>query len=283
MTADAVIAANGMKWRRLDVEGVDELLDRGVYYGAGRSEASRCGGDQVVVVGAGNSAGQAVLHLARAGARVTMIVRGAQLGSKMSAYLVERIEQSPRIDVRLQTNVTAVEADGDELGAVTISDRAGKTEQARARALFLCIGGTPRTAWAGGAGVRVNSAGFVLTGSGLLEGGRRPEGWPLDRDPLVLETTVPGLFAAGDLRSGSTKRVAAAVGEGAMAAASSTAGSRSWPWDAELTAHSGEEVGMYQSNWRIRSISEASSSLRLVGRGDLARAGSSRRAGSRAR
>jgi thioredoxin reductase (NADPH) len=219
VTADTVIAANGMEWRRLEVDGVAELLDRGVYYGAGRSEAARCGGDRVVVVGAGNSAGQAVLHLARAEARVTMIVRGDQLGSKMSAYLVERIEPNPLIDVRLQTNVTAVHADGDQLGAVTISDGAGKTEQLRSSALFLCIGGTPRTAWAEGAGVHVNSAGFVLTGSGLLEGGRRPEGWPLDRDPLVLETTIPGLFAAGDLRSGSTKRVAAAVGEGSMAAA----------------------------------------------------------------
>jgi thioredoxin reductase (NADPH) len=219
VTADTVIAANGMEWRRLDVDGVAELLDRGVYYGAGRSEAARCAGDQVVVVGAGNSAGQAVLHLARAGAKVTLIVRGDRLASKMSAYLVERIEPNPLVDVRLETNVTAVHADGDELGAVTISDGAGKSEQLRAGALFLCIGGTPRTAWAGGAGVRVNQAGFVVTGSGLLEDGRRPEGWPLDRDPLVLETTIPGLFAAGDLRSGSTKRVAAAVGEGAMAAA----------------------------------------------------------------
>ena len=219
VTADTVIAANGMEWRRLEVEGVADLLDRGVYYGAGRSEAARCAGDQVVVVGAGNSAGQAVLHLARAGAKVTMIVRGDQLASKMSAYLVERIEPNPLIDVRLETNVTAVHADGDEVGAVTISDGTGKSEQLRAAALFLCIGGTPRTAWAGGAGVRVNQAGFVLTGSALLEDGRRPEGWPLDRDPLVLETTIPGLFAAGDLRSGSTKRVAAAVGEGAMAAA----------------------------------------------------------------
>ena len=219
VTADTVIAANGMEWRRLDVDGVAELLDRGVYYGAGRSEAARCAGDQVVVVGAGNSAGQAVLHLARAGAKVTLIVRGDRLASKMSAYLVERIEPNPLVDVRLETNVTAVHADGDELGAVTISDGTGKSEQLRAAALFLCIGGTPRTAWAGGAGVRVNQAGFVLTGSALLEDGRRPEGWPLDRDPLVLETTVPGLFAAGDLRSGSTKRVAAAVGEGAMAAA----------------------------------------------------------------
>ena len=219
VTADTVIAANGMEWRRLEVDGVAELLDRGVYYGAGRSEAARCSGDRVVVVGAGNSAGQAVLHLARAGAKVTMIVRGDQLASKMSAYLVERIEPNPLVDVRLETNVTAVHADGDELGAVTISDGTGKSEQLRAAALFLCIGGTPRTGWAGGAGVRVNQAGFVLTGSALLEDGRRPEGWPLDRDPLVLETTIPGLFAAGDLRSGSTKRVAAAVGEGAMAAA----------------------------------------------------------------
>jgi thioredoxin reductase (NADPH) len=218
VTADTVIAANGMEWRRLEVDGVAELLDRGVYYGAGRSEAARCAGDRVVVVGAGNSAGQAVLHLARAGAKVTMIVRGDDLASKMSAYLVERIEPNPHVDVRLEANVTAVHADGDELGAVTITG-AGKSEQLRASALFLCIGGTPRTAWAGGAGVRVNQAGFVVTGSGLLEDGQRPEGWPLDRDPLVLETTIPGLFAAGDLRSGSTKRVAAAVGEGAMAAA----------------------------------------------------------------
>jgi thioredoxin reductase (NADPH) len=219
VTADVVIAANGMEWRRLEVDGVAELLDRGVYYGAGRSEAGRCGGDDVVVVGAGNSAGQAVLHLASAGARVKMIVRSEDLGSKMSAYLVERIESHPLIDVRLLTNVTAVQAEHEQLAAVTVLDGAGKTEQLPAKALFLCIGGSPRTAWAGGAGVRVNSGGFVLTGSALLDSGRRPDGWPLDRDPLVLETTVPGLFAAGDLRSGSTKRVAAAVGEGAMAAA----------------------------------------------------------------
>ena len=219
VTADTVIAANGMEWRRLDVDGVAELLDRGVYYGAGRSEAARCAGDQVVVVGAGNSAGQAVLHLARAGAKVTLIVRGDRLASKMSAYLVERIEPNPLVAVGVDGRHVRLQPDVDELGAVTISDGTGKSEQLRAAALFLCIGGTPRTAWAGGAGVRVNQAGFVLTGSALLEDGRRPEGWPLDRDPLVLETTIPGLFAAGDLRSGSTKRVAAAVGEGAMAAA----------------------------------------------------------------
>src|SRR4029078_13625072 len=173
VTADTVIAANGMEWRRLEVDGVAELLDRGVYYGAGRSEATRCAGDEVVVVGAGNSAGQAVLHLAHAGAKVTMIVRGGQLASKMSAYLVERIEPNPRVDVRLETKVTAVHADGDELEAVTISDGTGKSEQLRAAALFLCIGGTPRTAWAGGARVRGNQACMVLIGSGALARGRR--------------------------------------------------------------------------------------------------------------
>ena len=216
-----------MEWRRLEVEGMAELLGRGVYYGAGRSEAARFGGDHAVVIGAGNSAGQAVLDLSGRGCAGDADRARRELGSKMSAYLVERIEQNPLVDVRLHTNVMAVEADGDRLDAVTISDAAGKTEQLQARALFLCIGGTPRTAWAAGAGVRVNPAGFVLTGSALLEAGRRPEGWPLDRDPLVLETTIPGLLAAGDLRSGTTKRVAGAVGEGAMAAASLTADSRS--------------------------------------------------------
>jgi thioredoxin reductase (NADPH) len=219
VSADATVAAPGMLWRRLEVDGVEELLDRGVYYGAGRSEATRCGGDDVVVVGAGNSAGQAVMNLAEAGARVKMVVRGGDLGKSMSAYLVERIEPNPVIDVRLHTEVTDVHADGDHLGAVTISDAGGKAERLPARALFLCIGGVPRTGWAQESGIRVNPKGFVLTGPDLLEHGQRPDYWPLDRDPLALEMSVPGLFAAGDVRSGSTKRVGAAVGEGAMAAA----------------------------------------------------------------
>jgi thioredoxin reductase (NADPH) len=217
--ADVVVAAPGMVWRRLEVAGVDHLLDRGVYYGAGRSEAARCGGDDVVVVGAGNSAGQAVMNLAGAGARVTMAVRGESLGQTMSAYLVERIERNPLIDVRLRTQVTAVDADGDHLASVTLVDAAGASEIHPVRALFLCIGGVPRTHWADAMGVRLNDRGYVLTGPDLLVDGHRPEGWQLDRDPLTLETSVPGLFAAGDVRSGSTKRVAGAVGEGAMAAA----------------------------------------------------------------
>ncbi|TML27680.1 MAG: NAD(P)/FAD-dependent oxidoreductase [Actinobacteria bacterium] len=219
VTADVAVAAPGMEWRRLDVEGLDELLDRGVYYGAGRSEAATCTGDDVVVVGAGNSAGQAVMSFADAGARVTMVVRGDVLGRTMSGYLVDRIGEHPGIDVRLRTQVREVHADHERLRAVTIEDAAGAVERRPADGLFLCIGGEPRTGWADAAGVRLDRAGYVLTGPDLLEAGNRPEGWPLDRDPLALETSVPGLFAAGDVRSGSTKRVAGAVGEGAMAVA----------------------------------------------------------------
>jgi thioredoxin reductase (NADPH) len=160
-----------------------------------------------------------VLNLANAGARVTMVIRGDQLGKTMSGYLVKRIEADPRIEVRFGTRVVEAEADGEHLGAVTLADAAGAREQRSAAALFLCIGGTPRTAWAADVGVRTDPAGYILTGLDLLEDGRRPADWPLNRDPLPLETTIPGFFAAGDVRHGSTKRVAGAVGEGAMAVA----------------------------------------------------------------
>jgi thioredoxin reductase (NADPH) len=217
VTAPIIVAAPGMDWRRLEVDGVDAMLGRGVYYGAGRSEAVQCGGDDVLVVGAGNSAGQAVLNLANAGARVKMIVRGERLGKTMSAYLVERIEHHPLIDVRYRTVVSELHAEA-ELEAVTVEGPGG-AERLPAKALFICIGGQPRTAWAAGSGVALDVAGYILTGPDLLDRGRRPQGWRLDRDPLALETSRPGVFAAGDVRHGSTKRVAGAVGEGAMAVA----------------------------------------------------------------
>src|SRR5687767_12785340 len=142
-----------MQWRRLEVDGVEDLLGRGVYYGAGRSEAAQCGGDDVIVVGAGNSAGQAVLHLGNAGARGRMLVRGDRLGKTMSAYLVERIEQHPLIDVRLGTQVSAVESEDGRLNAVAMTTADGRVEHLPAQALFLCIGGTPRTGWAAEAGI----------------------------------------------------------------------------------------------------------------------------------
>jgi thioredoxin reductase (NADPH) len=216
VSADVMIAAPGMEWRRLEAEGVDDLLGRGVYYGAGRSEATQCGGEDVVVIGAGNSAGQAAMHLANSGARVRLIVRGDSVSKSMSAYLVERVQLHPLIDVRLRTRVVAVHGD-DRLESATIVDGGGNEQELAARALFICIGGQPRTSWAEESGVSTDKAGFLLTGPDLLHGGERPAGWPLDRDPLVLETSLPGCFAAGDVRHGSTKRVGGAVGEGAMA------------------------------------------------------------------
>jgi thioredoxin reductase (NADPH) len=217
ISAPVVLAATGMDWRRLELEGVEELRDRGVYYGAGRSEAAQCDGDDVVVVGAGNSAGQAVLNLANNGARVAMLVRGDRLGKSMSHYLVERIEAHPLIDVRLSTQATALHEDGNRLTAVSFADDAGREETRPAAALFICIGGTPHTEWCPREHVFTDANGYILTGTDLLEGGRRPDCWSLDRDPLPLETSRAGVIAAGDVRHGSTKRVGAAVGEGAMA------------------------------------------------------------------
>jgi len=184
-----------------------------------RSEATQCGGDDVVVIGAGNSAGQAVMNLGGAGARVTMVVRGDDLAKSMSAYLVERIGRHPQIDVRPETQVTELHADGGHLAGVTITDAGGASLRRPATALFACIGGTPRTGWAADHGVRTDAKGFLCTGPDLLDAGRRPQDWEPDRDPFPLETSIPGLFAAGDVRSGSTKRVGSAVGEGAMAVA----------------------------------------------------------------
>jgi thioredoxin reductase (NADPH) len=217
--APVLIVAPGMIWRRLAVDGIEDLLGRGVYYGAGRSEAVQSAGRDVVVVGAGNSAGQAVIHLAEAGARVTMLVRGDSLAKSMSAYLITRIAAHPSIDVRLGTEIDSVEEEGQCLAAVRLRDRGGGRDRLPAQSVFLCLGGTPQTAWAAESGVATDPAGYILTGPDLLDRGRRPEGWPLERDPLALETSLPGVFVAGDARHGSTKRVAGAVGEGAMAAA----------------------------------------------------------------
>jgi len=217
VTASVVLAAPGMEWRRLELDGMDELLGHGVYYGAGRSEAKQCAGQSVVIVGAGNSAGQAVLNFANSTARVTMLVRGDRLSKTMSAYLIERIEQHPLIDVHLETQLTELHEDGDKLTAVTFADSSGTAETRPVDAVFLCIGGRPHTEWCPSEHVVTDAAGYILTGQDVLTKGGR-EYWPLERDPLPLETSRVGLFAAGDVRHGSTKRVAAAVGEGSMVA-----------------------------------------------------------------
>jgi thioredoxin reductase (NADPH) len=219
VSSDIVIVSPGMEWRRLELDGVDDLVGHGIYYGAGRSEAVQCSGEHVAVVGAGNSAGQAVMNLASAGARVTQVVRGDSLQRSMSAYLVDRVEANELIDVRLRSRVTEIHEAGARLGAVTVESADSAPETLAVSTLFLCIGGVPRTAWAPASGVRTDDKGFILTGPDLLESGRRPDDWPLDRDPLALETSIPGVFAAGDVRHGSVKRVGGAVGEGSMAVA----------------------------------------------------------------
>lgn len=219
VTASVVLAATGMDWRRFELDGIDELIGHGVYYGAGRSEASQCSGQTVVVVGAGNSAGQAVLNFANAGARVIMLVRGDRLTKTMSAYLIERIERQPLIDVQLETQLTELHSSDGRVTGVTFADAAGNARTESVDGVFLCIGGTPHTDWCAAEHVLTDRAGYILTGQDLLTEAGRPDCWTLDRDPLPLETSRVGLFAAGDVRHGSTKRVAAAVGEGSMVAA----------------------------------------------------------------
>ena len=218
VTASVVLAAPGMDWTRLELDGIDDLIGDGVYYGAGRSEAAQCAGQDVVVVGAGNSAGQAVLNFANQNARVTQLVRGDRLSKSMSAYLIERIEAHPLIDVRLETQLTELHPSGGRLGAVTFTDSAGTDETRASDGVFLCIGGRPHTEWCSREHVLTDARGFILTGQDMAKDGRLPDCWPLERDPLPLETSRVGLFAAGDVRHGSTKRVAAAVGEGSMVA-----------------------------------------------------------------
>ena len=211
--ARAVLVATGVSYRRLEAPGLDGVVGRGVYYGATASEASQTSGEDVYVVGAANSAGQAALNFARYAKRVVLLVRGGALEASMSQYLVSRIVTTANIEVRLQTQVVAARGDG-RLEAVTLADRAaGTEEEVETGWLFVFIGAAPRTDWLGDAVLR-DGRGFVLTGPHLpaVPG----MGWPLERGPYALETSVPGVFAAGDVRLDSMKRVASAVGEGAM-------------------------------------------------------------------
>ena len=211
--ARALIVASGVAYRRLEADGVDDLTGRGVYYGANASDAAQCDGDEVYLVGAANSAGQAALNLSRFAKRVVLVVRGGNLRDSMSSYLVDRIEASPSIEVRLRSQVVGASGTG-HLESLTLADRdTGTTEEVASSWLFVFIGAAPRTDWLGDDVAR-DDHGFVLTGPERLAG-LRP--WPLPRPPYALETSVPGVFAAGDVRLDSMKRVASAVGEGSMA------------------------------------------------------------------
>ncbi|MCU1678185.1 MAG: response regulator receiver protein [Frankiales bacterium] len=215
LEARAVIVATGVSYRRLEASGVDDLTGRGVYYGASASDANQCQGDDVYVVGAANSAGQAALNLARFAKRVVLVVRGSSLTDTMSRYLIDRIDAAPNIEVRARTVVASCHGDG-HLESLSLEDRqTGAREEAPTSWLFVFIGASPRTDWLGDDVVR-DAHGFVVTGQDLHNPAYRQR-WPLVRPPYALETSVPGVFAAGDVRLDSMKRVASAVGEGAMA------------------------------------------------------------------
>jgi len=208
--ARAAIVACGVAWRRLGVPELEERLGAGVFYGAASSEAPAFAGEDVYVVGGGNSAGQAALHLARYARRVTLLVRGDSLSRTMSAYLIEQLGSAPNVEVRLRTEAVGGAGHG-RLEELVLEDReSGSREAVPAAALFVLIGAEPRTEWLAGSLAR-DERGYVLTGPEL------GDCWPLARAPALLETSLPGVFAAGDVRHGSAKRVAAAVGEGALA------------------------------------------------------------------
>lgn len=219
LVARANVCATGVEWRRLGLPGEERFLGAGMYYGAGTSEAPMCAGEHVYVVGGANSAGQAAMNLAQHAARVTMLVRGAALADTMSEYLSSRIAAAPQIDVRLRTRVADVRGDTHLESLELESTADGGREHVETRHLFVCIGGLPNTDWASQTDILRDDHGFMVTGPDISSSELAARGWPLSRAPFYLETSVPGSFAAGDVRANSIKRVASAVGEGAMSIA----------------------------------------------------------------
>jgi len=217
IVARATICATGVDYAKLDLPNEERFRGVGLFYGAGASEASLTKDQHVFVVGGGNSAGQAAMHFSPFASKVSIVIRGEYLKTTLSQYLVDRIQSTPNVEVIPQTEVTGL--DGDRcLREITLTNRkTGEERKAKTDWLFVCIGGVPHTQWAGDLGIVRDDAGYLVTGPDLVHGGRPPASWPLIRQPYYLETSMPGLFAAGDVRHGSVKRCASAVGEGAMA------------------------------------------------------------------
>ncbi|HEX7296970.1 MAG TPA: NAD(P)/FAD-dependent oxidoreductase, partial [Pyrinomonadaceae bacterium] len=219
LTGHVVLIATGVEWRRLNVPGIDRLVGAGVYYGGTLAEAFFCRNEDIYIVGGANSAGQSAVHFSRYARSVTMLVRGESLDEGMSHYLIDRIKNTSNIRVRLQTLVVEVHGE-NRLEAITVFDASkNKKETLPTTALFIFIGALPHTGWLKGI-VKRDDHGFILTGPDLLQekgNGHLHEVWKLKRDPFWLECSQPGIFAVGDVRHGSVKRVAAGVGEGATA------------------------------------------------------------------
>jgi thioredoxin reductase (NADPH) len=216
ISCHALMISTGVQWRKLEAEGIDRLQGAGIYYGGGATEALACKGEIVYVVGGANSAGQAAMNFAKYAERVVILVRGDSLASTMSQYLIDQIKETPNI--QLWAHASLVEAHGTthlEEISVLCSDT-NKTERVPASSMFIFIGALPRTDWLAGL-VERDERGFILTGPDLIRDGEHPKGWNLERDPFLLETNVPGIFAVGDVRHGSVKRVASGVGEGSVA------------------------------------------------------------------
>jgi thioredoxin reductase (NADPH) len=216
ISCHALMIATGVQWRRLDAPGIDKLQGAGVYYGGGATEALSCKGELVYVVGGANSAGQAAMNFAKYAERVVIVVRGSSLSSTMSQYLIDQVKETPNIQI--WPNASVSEAHGEthlEEISFLCSDT-NKLERVPASSMFIFIGALPRTDWLSDL-VERDDRGFILTGPDLIREGQHPKGWALERDPFLLETNVPGLFAVGDVRHGSVKRVASGVGEGSVA------------------------------------------------------------------
>jgi thioredoxin reductase (NADPH) len=216
ISCHALMIATGVQWRRLEAPGIDRLQGAGVYYGGGSTEAMSCTGEIVYVIGGANSAGQAAMNFAKYAERVVILVRGNSLASTMSQYLIDQIKQTSNIQIWAHASLK--EAHGEtHLEEITVlcSDT-NKLERVPASAMFIFIGALPRTDWLADL-VERDERGFLLTGPDLIRDGQRPKGWTLERDPFLLETNMPGIFAVGDVRHGSVKRVASSVGEGSVA------------------------------------------------------------------
>jgi thioredoxin reductase (NADPH) len=215
VSCHALLIASGLSWRKLDIPGVEQLQEAGVYYGAAMTEAQLCTGEDVYVIGGANSAGQAAVYFARFARSVTMVVRADSLEKGMSQYLVEQIRGIENIHVETESEVIEAHGDGHLEGITIINRVSGETRKEATPAMFIFIGAVPCTAWLRGQ-LPTDERGYLLTGSFLPRDGEHPKGWKEDRDPFLFETLIPGVFAAGDTRHASIKRVASAVGEGSI-------------------------------------------------------------------